>query len=149
MSVRTGQAASAPPPKPRSGKVAWLALLVSLYAAVVATLGLSKGGSSAGGSAASGDLDAALANHASRLRTEIQADFKKSVADAKETLGRAEKKFEEKAASFRTIADDGNRRIEDQARAGTARADVLETKVDEAQRATWRSAARSTASRSR
>jgi HEAT repeat protein len=135
MAIRTGQAASGETAPPRRGTspVAWAALLVALYAAVMGTLAMKRsGGSSGGGAAVDGDeLSRRMDRQASKVREELGDDLKRAVAKAEETLGRAERRLDEARASLKAVVDEGARRAEDSARASAARTEVLEERVKE------------------
>lgn len=123
------------PPSGTPPAVGWGALLLGLVGAVTGSLayfgGRSGGG---GGGAAAGlpdDLDGRLAAHASRLRTEVQEDFKRQVKEAQETLVRAERRIDETRSSVQKVVDDGRRVAENAVRASSNHAETVETKIKE------------------
>ncbi len=137
MASRTssGPLAEQSPPNGTPSAVGWGALFLGLVGAVTGSLaffgGRSGGGGGGGATGVPDDLDGRLAAHASRLRTELQEDFKRQVKDAQDTLVKAERRIDETRSTVQKVVDDGRRVAENAVRASSDHAETVETKIKE------------------
>lgn len=123
------------PARSGPGAVAWIALLLGLYAAVVASLGLfgaSKGGGGSPTVAAGGDdLDRRLASNAATLRSEIQDDLRRQASKAEEAFTRAERRLDETRGLLEKRVEDGRRLAENATRTSSNQTETIETRIRE------------------
>src|SRR5262245_16362857 len=124
-----------PAPDPaRRGAVPVIALLLALYAAVVVTILLLRAPTAAaptGTANVSPELQAALDEHARKLRGEIGDEFKKAVHDTKDQVNEAVRRLDERSAALQSLVDAGKRSADGLAKAASTRAELLEDRIKE------------------
>jgi hypothetical protein len=131
MAARTGRDDAGKAP---GRAVSVLTLLLSLYAAGVATLLLLRG---APDPAASDSADvtpalrSALDEHARTLRAEIRDDLKKATQESRDQLQEAVRRLDERTGALQSLVDAGKRSADGLAKAASTRAELLEDRVKE------------------
>jgi hypothetical protein len=118
----------------RSRAIPVLTLLLALYAAGAATLLLLRSPTapaSAGTADVTPQLQAALDEHARRLRGEIAGDFKKAVDETKGQVNEAVRRLDERSAALQSLVDAAKRGAEGLAKVSATRAELIEDRLKE------------------